>query len=150
MTKLLVLNGPNLNLLGQREPEIYGSMTLADIDVRLGELASASNVELVSLQSNAEHELIEAVHAAAATFFREGAKLSFGDLYTLPNGQICGQMDAPETPLLPAGPRYLMTIAEPVRIGEEYSAVVVLDENGMVEMHCTTGLIHTDARTPEG
>jgi 3-dehydroquinate dehydratase-2 len=64
MTKLLVLNGPNLNLLGQREPEIYGSMTLADIDVRLGELASASNVELVSLQSNAEHELIEAVHAA--------------------------------------------------------------------------------------
>ena len=97
-----------------------------------------------------DEQVIEAVQAAAATFFAQGAKLTFGDLYTLPNGQICGRMDAPETPLLPAGTRFLMTIAEPVRIGEEYSAVVLLDENGMVEMHCTTGLIHTDARTPAG
>ncbi len=64
MARLLVLHGPNLNLLGTREPEIYGSDTLADIDARLEALARAGGHELECLQSNAEHELVGAVHKA--------------------------------------------------------------------------------------
>lgn len=64
MTKLLVLNGPNLNLLGRREPEIYGSDTLADINVRLEAQAEAAGAALECFQSNAEHILIERIHAA--------------------------------------------------------------------------------------
>lgn len=64
MARLLVLNGPNLNLLGTREPEIYGHDTLADIDARLQAMASAAGHELRCLQSNAEHELVEAIHRA--------------------------------------------------------------------------------------
>jgi len=64
MAKLLVLHGPNLNLLGTREPEIYGSDTLADIDARLAKLAKSRRHQLVSLQSNAEHVLVERIHAA--------------------------------------------------------------------------------------
>jgi 3-dehydroquinate dehydratase II len=62
--KLLVLHGPNLNLLGQREPEIYGRDTLADIDARLTKLAQARGHALTCLQSNAEHVLIDRIHAA--------------------------------------------------------------------------------------
>jgi len=64
MAKLLVLHGPNLNLLGSREPEIYGRDTLADIDARLTKLAKARGHELDALQSNAEHVLIERIQAA--------------------------------------------------------------------------------------
>ena len=64
MARLLVLHGPNLNLLGTREPEIYGSDTLADINTRLVALAKAAGHELECLQSNAEHELVEAVQNA--------------------------------------------------------------------------------------
>ena len=66
MARLLVLNGPNLNLLGTREPEIYGSDTLADINARLTTQAEAQGHEIGFVQSNAEHELIEAVHQARA------------------------------------------------------------------------------------
>ena len=66
MARLLVLHGPNLNLLGSREPEIYGHDTLADIDRRLVELASEAGHELSCHQSNAEHELVERVHQARA------------------------------------------------------------------------------------
>ncbi|MCZ6617012.1 MAG: type II 3-dehydroquinate dehydratase [Gammaproteobacteria bacterium] len=66
MARLLVLHGPNLNLLGTREPAIYGSATLADINARLETLAKAAGHELESLQSNAEHELVEAVHKAGS------------------------------------------------------------------------------------
>ncbi|MEP6897387.1 MAG: type II 3-dehydroquinate dehydratase [Rhodanobacter sp.] len=58
MAKILVLHGPNLNLLGTREPEIYGSDTLADINRQLLERAQAAAHELAWFQSNAEHELI--------------------------------------------------------------------------------------------
>lgn len=64
MAKLLVLHGPNLNLLGTREPEIYGYDTLDDINARLVAQAETAGHELVSQQSNAEHELVNAIHAA--------------------------------------------------------------------------------------
>ena len=62
--KLLVLNGPNLNLLGEREPEIYGTTTLADIEQALQALAAERGHTLSFFQSNAEHELIDQIHAA--------------------------------------------------------------------------------------
>ncbi len=64
MAKLLVLHGPNLNLLGTREPELYGARTLAQIDHDLAQRAQAAGLELASFQSNAEHALIERVHQA--------------------------------------------------------------------------------------
>jgi 3-dehydroquinate dehydratase-2 len=64
MVRILVLNGPNLNLLGSREPGTYGRQTLADITTRLSEIAATRNAEVVAFQSNAEHELIEAVQLA--------------------------------------------------------------------------------------
>ena len=62
--KLLVLHGPNLNLLGTREPNHYGQTTLADINLALARRAEAAGVELESFQSNHEGALIERVHAA--------------------------------------------------------------------------------------
>lgn len=64
MAKLLVLNGPNLNLLGTREPGHYGHATLAEIDSRLQQLATAAGHALECFQSNAEHELVQRVHRA--------------------------------------------------------------------------------------
>lgn len=64
MAKILVLHGPNLNLLGSREPSVYGHDTLADIDARLIAQAKAAGHALACFQSNAEHALIERVHAA--------------------------------------------------------------------------------------
>jgi 3-dehydroquinate dehydratase-2 len=64
MANLLLLNGPNLGLLGTREPEIYGSTTLADIESLLTHLAGELGHKLEAFQSNAEHELLERVHAA--------------------------------------------------------------------------------------
>lgn len=61
---ILVLHGPNLNLLGTRELEIYGRGTLADIDAMLAQTAKAAGYEVRSLQSNAEHVLIERVQQA--------------------------------------------------------------------------------------
>jgi 3-dehydroquinate dehydratase-2 len=64
MTRILVLNGPNLNLLGTREPQHYGATTLAEILERLEGQAQAGGATLLSLQSNAEHELVDRVQAA--------------------------------------------------------------------------------------
>ncbi|MEO1594695.1 MAG: type II 3-dehydroquinate dehydratase [Pseudomonadota bacterium] len=62
---VLLLNGPNLNLLGRREPGIYGSRTLEDIATGLRKEAAALGIGLTAFQSNAEHELVDRVHAAA-------------------------------------------------------------------------------------
>jgi 3-dehydroquinate dehydratase-2 len=66
MAKILVIHGPNLNLLGSREPEHYGRTSLAEINTRLTELASNQGHRLSTVQSNAEHELIDAVQQAPA------------------------------------------------------------------------------------
>jgi 3-dehydroquinate dehydratase-2 len=64
MARMLVLNGPNLNLLGSREPGLYGQDTLADIEQRLAGLAAGH--EIACFQSNAESELIDRIHQAGA------------------------------------------------------------------------------------
>ena len=68
MATLLVVHGPNLNLLGSREPAHYGSIKLDAINQQLEGLATAAGHHLISFQSNAEHDLIERIHAAG----REG------------------------------------------------------------------------------
>ena len=65
MPTILVLNGPNLNLLGSREPEIYGKDTLADINKQLEATAKSHGYDLDALQSNSEAELIERIHSTA-------------------------------------------------------------------------------------
>ncbi len=62
MANILVINGPNLNLLGKREPDIYGSQTLEDIISELEVLADEYEVRLYSFQSNAEHEIVDCIH----------------------------------------------------------------------------------------
>jgi 3-dehydroquinate dehydratase II len=66
MQTLLVIHGPNLNMLGSREPEIYGHETLADIDGRLAGIASAAGVGFHTFQSNHEGALIDRIHLAKA------------------------------------------------------------------------------------
>ncbi len=70
MARLLLLNGPNLNLLGTREPAVYGADTLASIEQRAATVAKEVGHELDAYQSNAEHALVDRVHQAA----REGVE----------------------------------------------------------------------------
>ena len=63
--RILILHGPNLNLLGQREPEVYGRLTLAELDERLHAHAARAGIELRTFQSNHEGALIDAIHQAA-------------------------------------------------------------------------------------
>ena len=69
MPKILILHGPNLNLLGKREPEYYGSATLDGINSDLQTLAAENGVELDIVQSNAEHELVDSIQCAAGNDF---------------------------------------------------------------------------------
>ncbi|HVM96360.1 MAG TPA: type II 3-dehydroquinate dehydratase [Candidatus Acidoferrales bacterium] len=66
MKKVLVLHGPNLNLLGKREPDVYGATTLGDIEAQLGALADELGVNVATFQSNSEGELVDRIQAAAA------------------------------------------------------------------------------------
>ncbi len=66
MASLLLLNGPNLNLLGSREPGVYGAASLADVEARLNELAAELGHELATFQSNAEHEIVDRIQEAKA------------------------------------------------------------------------------------
>ena len=65
MAKILVLHGPNLNLLGSREIEIYGTYSLANINIKLVSIAEKHNHLIEFFQSNAEHELVDAIHDAS-------------------------------------------------------------------------------------
>jgi 3-dehydroquinate dehydratase-2 len=65
--KILLINGPNLNLLGKREAHIYGDVDLETIEVNLMRLASLHGCELVPIQTNAEHEIIDEIHLALDT-----------------------------------------------------------------------------------
>lgn len=76
MTSLLVLNGPNLNMLGTREPEVYGTTTLADIEALCQEIGSALGVAIACQQSNHEGALIDALHAAPGS--HDGVVLNAG------------------------------------------------------------------------
>ena len=60
----MLLNGPNLNLLGTREPEIYGSESLGDIEATLSKISKNNDCELLCHQSNAEHEIVEKIHVS--------------------------------------------------------------------------------------
>ena len=77
MTRILVLNGPNLNLLGEREPDVYGTVTLRSIEVSVAARAAEHGVEVEFLQANGEGELVDAIQAArgrfAAIVFNPGA-----------------------------------------------------------------------------
>ena len=78
MSKLIyILNGPNLNLLGKRQPEIYGATTLADVEAACGALAASLGLDLRALQSNHEGQIIDWVHeareAAAGIIINPGA-----------------------------------------------------------------------------
>jgi len=64
MAKILVLHGPNLNMLGMREPEVYGTTTLKEIDEQIKLFAETAGHKLVTFQSNAEHELIDRIQSA--------------------------------------------------------------------------------------
>jgi 3-dehydroquinate dehydratase-2 len=66
MTKILVIHGPNLNLLGSREPEVYGSDTLASIDQALAQLAVQHEIELETFQSNVEGEIVGRIQQAGS------------------------------------------------------------------------------------
>ena len=61
--RIAVINGPNLNLLGQREPEIYGRATLADVEARLREVAAELRVDLSFMQFSGEGDIVDAIHA---------------------------------------------------------------------------------------
>jgi 3-dehydroquinate dehydratase-2 len=76
--RVLVLHGPNLNLLGLREPHIYGKDTLADVDTQLNELAAELSLELACRQSNHEGQLIDWIHEARESF--EGVLINPGGL----------------------------------------------------------------------
>lgn len=67
MGKILVMNGPNLNLLGTREPEIYGTVTLADIHERLRRRANEADLDIEFMQSNHEGALVDAIQRARRT-----------------------------------------------------------------------------------
>ena len=64
MNKILILNGPNLNLLGTREPQVYGHTTLADVEAQMAKLATERGVDAECFQSNHEGALIDRIHAA--------------------------------------------------------------------------------------
>ena len=74
--KILLINGPNLNLLGTREPEKYGNLTLSDIENNLKNLASENNIELETFQTNHEGEIIDKIQAARGVF--DGILLNAG------------------------------------------------------------------------
>lgn len=95
MAKILVIHGPNLDLLGKRQPEIYGAFTLDEINKRLKKLARKENVEIEFLQSNHEGEIVEVVGKAKENF---DALLINPAAYTHTSVAIRDTIDAVELP----------------------------------------------------
>lgn len=93
--KFLILNGPNLNLLGSREPGVYGSLTLADINESLKLVGSSLGIELSFFQSNHEGEIIESIHSARDKF--QGIVINAG-AYTHTSVAIRDAISAVEVP----------------------------------------------------
>lgn len=104
MTSILILNGPNLNLLGTRQPEVYGRTTLADIEAMCRTKAAELGVSLGFEQSNHEGVLIDAIHAARGTY--DGLILNAG-AYTHTSVAL---MDAISSAALPAIELHLSNI----------------------------------------
>jgi len=75
-TRILVLHGPNLNLLGTREPELYGTLTLAEVNRRLHNYAAQRDIELKTFQSNSEGTIVDALHEAQS--WAEGIVINAG------------------------------------------------------------------------
>ncbi len=97
MQRILVLNGPNLNLLGQRQPEVYGSATLADVKTLCEQTAKNLGVQLKFSQSNHEGELVDALQAAQSDF--DGVVLNAG-AFTHTSIAIMDAIAAIDTPVL--------------------------------------------------
>ena len=97
MHRLLVLNGPNLNMLGLRQPGIYGSETLEDVERRCADHAASCNVTVDFRQSNHEGVLVEALHEARTDF--DGVILNAG-AYTHTSVALMDAISASETPVI--------------------------------------------------
>ncbi len=97
MPKILVVNGPNLNLLGQRQPEVYGRTTLAEIDAMCRAVGADLGLSVECLQSNHEGVLIDAIHACRGT--RDGIVLNAG-AYTHTSVAIRDAISSAEVPVV--------------------------------------------------
>jgi len=97
MVKILILNGPNLNLLGTRQPEVYGATTLADIESMCLADAETNDTELTFVQSNHEGTLIDAIHSARGT--QDGIVLN-GGAYTHTSIAIMDAISSAEVPVV--------------------------------------------------
>ena len=104
MQKILILNGPNLNLLGTRQPEVYGKTTLADIEAMCRDKASALGVEVDFFQSNHEGSLIDQLHAGRGVY--AGAIINAGAL----THTSIAIMDAISSTMLPVVELHLSNI----------------------------------------
>ena len=116
--KILVLNGPNLDMTGKREPEIYGTRSLDDIVASIAEHAAGRGAEIVHIQTNYEGRLIDELHAAAGAF--DGVLINPGALthysYSLRDAIAC-------TPI-PVGEVHMSNILE----REAFRAVDVIED----------------------
>lgn len=97
MTSILILNGPNLNLLGQRQPEVYGATTLSDIEAMSRARAEAHGVDLAFQQSNTEGALVDIIHAAKDT--HDGIILNAG-AYTHTSIALMDAISSVEVPVI--------------------------------------------------
>jgi 3-dehydroquinate dehydratase-2 len=101
MLRVLVLNGPNLNLLGSREPEVYGKSSLGDIEAMVSERAAEMGVDVSFSQSNHEGVIIDALHAASGTYdavvFNPGAFTHYS--YALHDAVLAGGVPVVEVHL---------------------------------------------------
>ena len=97
MTSILILNGPNLNLLGTRQPEVYGTTTLADIEAQCSTTATSLGIDLAFAQSNSEGTLVDMIHDARGT--HDGIILNAG-AYTHTSIALMDAISSTEIPTI--------------------------------------------------